>query len=145
MELSLAQSQRGKLREFSDLGHNPKQFRICLTPSNSKNVQRVLAFLSEDKFYVDINTNQLIHCSCTSIPFQVSTIRPLQLADQGQDWGSWDRSCHSWSFPITTTTNIITFIPNHCHSGIMCSHLNLRNVPWWTKVGDCAPSDGLGQ
>ena len=45
MELSLAQSQRGKLREFIDLGHNPKQFRICLTPSNSKNVQRVLAFL----------------------------------------------------------------------------------------------------
>ena len=67
MELNLAQSQRGKLREFTDLGHNPKQFRICLTPSNSKNVQRVLAFLSEDKFYVDINTNQLIHCSCTCI------------------------------------------------------------------------------
>ena len=130
MELNLAQSQRGKLRELSDLGHNLKQFRICLTPSNSKNVQRVLAFLSEDKFYVDINTNQLIHCSCTSISFQVSTIRPLQLADQGQDWGSWDRSSHSWSFLISTTTNIITFIPNHCHSDIMSSHLNFRNVPW---------------
>ena len=44
MELSLAQSQRGKLREFSDLGHNPKQFRICLTPSNSKNVVHIYFF-----------------------------------------------------------------------------------------------------
>ena len=130
MELSLAQFQRGKLREFTDLGHNPKKSRICLTPSNSKNVQRVLAFLSEDIFYVDINTNQLIYYSCTSIPFQVSTIRPLQLADQGQDWCSWDRSSHSWSFLISTTTNIITFIPNYFHSDMMCSHLNLRNVPW---------------
>ena len=60
MELSLAQFQRGKLREFTDLGHNPKKSRICLTPSNSKNVQRVLAFLSEDKFYVAINTNSLL-------------------------------------------------------------------------------------
>ena len=67
MELSLAQFQRGKLREFTDLGHNPKKSRICLTPSNSKNVQRVLAFLSDDNFYVDINTNQLIHFSCTHL------------------------------------------------------------------------------
>ena len=125
MELSLAQSQRGKLRKFSDLGHNPKQFRICLTPSNSKNVQRVLAFLSEDKFYVDINTNLLIHCSYTSISFQVSTIRPLQLADQGQDWCSWDRSSHSWSFLISTTTNIITFIPNHIVIVISCVHISI--------------------
>ena len=79
MELNLAQSQRGKLREFTDLGHNPKQFRICLTPSNSKNVQRVLAFLSEDKFYVDINTNQLIHFHVHLFLFRYPPYGPFSL------------------------------------------------------------------